>query len=210
MVILTKVVPCGQTEYKLQNGVKSFFRNLYSVTQRLLWYDRIQNKKILILYRHRLLWLDVDDYNSNVLMLRSIEHNIEHLPIESMKRSEAPSHTNPSFKKKAKPDRLREVAVRIPPPQSKIVKILPTPFNAKQLKSLQYLLSAAAYASILETSTTNTSGLREKCYNFYHGYDEDHIEVVKNFLAGNDRFHTLWDAGRIASGMLRKQEAPEK
>ena len=98
-----------------------------------------------------------------------------------MKRSEAPSHTNPSFKKKAKPDRLREVAVRMPPPQSKIVKILPTPFNAKQLKSLQYLLSAAAYASILETLTTNTSGLREKCYNFYHGYDEDHIGVVKTF-----------------------------
>ena len=49
-----------------------------------------------------------------------------------MKRSEAPSHTNPSFKKKAKPDRLREVAVRMPPPQSKIVKILPTPLNAKQ------------------------------------------------------------------------------
>ena len=117
-----------------------------------------------------------------------------------MKRSEAPSHTNPSFKKKAKPDRLREVAVRMPPPQSKIVKILPTPLNAKQLKSLQYLLSAAAYASILETSTTNTSGLRDKCYNFYHGYDEDHIGVVKNFLAGNDRFHILWDAGRIASG----------
>ena len=118
-----------------------------------------------------------------------------------MKRSEAPSHTNPSFKKKAEPDRLREVAVRMPLPQSKIVKILPTPLNAKQLKSLQYLLSAAAYASILETSTTNTSGLREKCYIFFHGYEEDHIGVVKNFLAGNDRFHILWDAGRIASGL---------
>ena len=68
-----------------------------------------------------------------------------------MKRSEAPSHTNPIFKKKAKPDRLREVAVRMPPPQSKNVKNSPTPLNAKQLKSLQYLLSAAAYASILET-----------------------------------------------------------
>ena len=96
-----------------------------------------------------------------------------------MKRSEAPSHTNPFFKKKAKPDRLREVAIRMPPPQSKIVKILSTPLNAKQLKSLQYLLSAATYASILETSTTNTSGLREKCYNFYHGYDKDHIGVGK-------------------------------
>ena len=115
--------------------------------------------------------------------------NIALIPIESMKRSEAPSHTNPSFKKKAKPDRLREVAVRMPPPQSKNVKISRTNLNDKQLKSLQYLLSAAAYASILETSTTNTSGLREKCYNYYHGYDEDHIGVVKNFLAGNDRFH---------------------
>ena len=46
----------------------------------------------------------------------------------------------------------------------------------------------------------NTSDLREKCYNFYHGYDEDHIGVVKISLAGNDGFHILWDSGRIASG----------
>ena len=75
---LPKVVPCGQTEYKIENGVNSFFCNLYSVTQRLLWYDRIQNKKIFILYRHRLLWFYVDDYKSKVLMLRSIEHRTQH------------------------------------------------------------------------------------------------------------------------------------
>ena len=76
--IYSKVVPCGQTEYKIQNGVNSFFCILYSVTQRLLWYDRIQNKKLFILYRHRLLWVYVDDYKSKVLMLRSIEHRAQH------------------------------------------------------------------------------------------------------------------------------------
>ena len=62
-----------------------------------------------------------------------------------MKRSEAPSNLKPSFKKKAKPDRLKETAVRMPPPtQPKTVRVSPTPLNAKQLKSLQFLLSGAS------------------------------------------------------------------
>ena len=118
-----------------------------------------------------------------------------------MKRSEAPSNLKPSFRKKAKPDRLKETAVRMPPPtQPKTVRISPTPLNAKQLKSLQFLLSGASYASVLETEKTNATGLREKCSDHYHGVDEDRIGVVKNFLLGNDRFHVLWDSGRIASG----------
>jgi hypothetical protein len=124
-----------------------------------------------------------------------------HSSIVKMKRSLAPSNKNTSFKKKPKAERLKETAVRMPPPPPpRVAKQNLTPLNAKQLKSLQYLLCAAAYASVLESSTTNGDGLRDKCYKNYHGSDDDHIGVVQNFLEGNDRYSILWDSGRIASG----------
>ena len=57
-----------------------------------------------------------------------------------------------------------------------------------QLKSLHYLLSAASYLPVLEGSTLSKAGLREKCYQAYHGINDDHVGVVKNFLDGTGRF----------------------
>ena len=86
-----------------------------------------------------------------------------------MKRFEAPSQSNSSFKKKMKAD----VAVRITPSLPKVAEVAQTSLTAKQLKSLQYLLSAAAYATVIEAATIHGAGLREKCYKHDHGYDEE-------------------------------------
>ena len=53
---------------------------------------------------------------------------------------------------------------------------------------------------MLEGSTLNIAGIREKCSKTYHGYDEDHVGMAENFLDGRGRFNVLWDSGRIASG----------
>jgi hypothetical protein len=118
-----------------------------------------------------------------------------------MKRSGAPSNSRPSgASKKMKPTKVAESAV-----VKKDLKPLaksgpPPPITAKQQKAFHFLLSAAAYISVLEGNTDSTDGLREQCARFYHGFDEDNIGVAGNFLEGNGRFGVLWDDDVIKPG----------
>lgn len=108
-----------------------------------------------------------------------------------MKRSAAPSLSRPDVSKRMK-------AGSSQPSQNKSSRS--TPVTAKQQKAFHFLISAAAYNSISEGGTTNHEGLRDLCSKLYHGYDEDHIGMVGNFLEGNGRFNVLWDDGKISSG----------
>lgn len=112
-----------------------------------------------------------------------------------MKRSEAPSHSNLAGLLK----KNRDSQVKAEPRKSsKVVKFVPsTPLTAKQLKVFHYLLAAAAYTSVIEGNTENMAGIRESCFRNYHGYDEDHIGVVGNFLQENGRFGVLWDDEKV-------------
>lgn len=115
----------------------------------------------------------------------------------TMKRSSAPS-LNQRIPKVTKTSHMREASGK----GSKAVKSASSPpsLTATQLKSLHYLLSAASYLSVLEGSTLSKAGLREKCYQAYHGINDDHVGVVKNFMDGTGRFEILWENGRFHNG----------
>lgn len=126
----------------------------------------------------------------------------------TMKRSAAPSkYSNGVASKKMKIEKIHEShSNRKPANDSQLVprnpKTLPsTPLNAKQQKAFHFLLSAAAYISVIEGKSDSTSNLREKCAINYHGYDDDHIGVAGNFLEGKGRYEILWQDGRISSGL---------
>ena len=115
----------------------------------------------------------------------------------TMKRSSAPS-LNQRIPKVTKTSHMREASGK----GSKAVKSASSSpsLTATQLKSLHYLLSAASYLSVLEGSTLSKAGLREKCYQAYHGINDDHVGVVKNFMDGTGRFEILWENGRFHNG----------
>ena len=75
------------------------------------------------------------------------------------------------------------------------------PLNHKQLKAIQNLISGASYFSVLESNAMAGVKIRERCYMYYHGYDDDHPGFLRLFLAGNGRFRVLWDDDRIISGL---------
>ena len=115
-----------------------------------------------------------------------------------MKRSDVPSNHYPSNSKMSRTSHSREAPAIV---SAKRAKYIPPPsLTAKQLKAFQYLVCGASYISILEGGTMNKAGLRDKCAKTFHGYDEDHLGVVHNFLEGNGRFEVIWDNGRIACG----------
>ena len=117
-----------------------------------------------------------------------------------MKHSAAPNSTNSFVSKRSKSSHSRPATAK-PASHAKPVKYIPPPpLTAKQQKSFHWLLSGASYISVLEGSTLNIAGIREKCSKTYHGYDEDHVGMAENFLDGRGRFNVLWDSGRIASG----------
>ena len=106
---------------------------------------------------------------------------------------------------------MAAAAVRAPS-QQKVVRHDPaSSIDSKQLKSLQYLLTGASYLSVLEGSTTNKEGLRDRCLKTYHGYDEDHLGLVHAFLEGDGRFEVLWSGDIFQTGFghltgLRKHD----
>lgn len=125
-----------------------------------------------------------------------------------MKRSAAPSATNNgAASKKMRPTKNEECeSNRKPPSASQLVPRVPktipaTPLNARQQKAFHYLLSGASYVSVIEGNADNIPKLREKCAINFHGYDDDHIGVVRDFLEGNGRFDLLWTDGRISGGL---------
>ena len=119
----------------------------------------------------------------------SEQKNIFHLDIAciiiyNMKRSSAPSS-------RAKPKR------------QKSLKIVATPLKKNQLKSLHYLLSAASYITVLGCGQMAGKKIRDCCFKFYHGYDDDNIGVAKMMLAGQGRFRVLWESSSSSSGSSR-------
>lgn len=123
-----------------------------------------------------------------------------------MKRSAAPSHTSSSStSKKMKPSKGNDKSSNRndPSPLPLIIKsVAPPPIiNTKQQKAFHFLVSAASYISVLEGSTDSAEGVQKLIYRYYHGYDDDNIGVVENFLQGNGRFGVLWDDGRIIYGL---------
>lgn len=93
--------------------------------------------------------------------------------------------------------------------RQKTVRITAPSLRKNQLKALQYLISAASYISVLSSGQMAGNKIRDYCYRFYHGYDEDNIGVAKMMLAGEGRFRVLWesssstssaDSSRIANG----------
>lgn len=121
-----------------------------------------------------------------------------------MKRSAAPSNTHTSVAyKKMKPTKVVETLVVkkvLKPLKVEAVSAPPPPITAKQQKAFHFLLSAAAYNSVLEGNTDCTDGIRDLCGKFYHGFDEDNVGVAENFLQGNGRFGVLWDDDVIGPG----------
>jgi hypothetical protein len=123
-----------------------------------------------------------------------------------MKRSDAPSHKIPS--RSSKKPKLTKAIIKEPSGAKNEMKPLkvsakinpPAPINSKQQKAFHFLISAASYNSVLEGNTDSMDGIRDLCYKFYHGFDEDNIGMAANFLEGNGKFGVLWDDGRIASG----------
>ena len=116
-----------------------------------------------------------------------------------MKLSAAPSLTKSATSKKQKQsvptEQLRKVA-----PASKMTKTKVQSLSVKQLKAFHSLLSAASYTSVLEDTQMGIKGIRDKCYQHYHGYDRDHIGVLRMFLEGSGRYRVLWDGDRIING----------
>lgn len=118
-----------------------------------------------------------------------------------MKRSAAPSHSKSSTAKKQKMSVSTEPVRKIQPATTKMTKAVKVPaLSAKQLKAFHFLLSAASYISVLEDTQMGIGKIRDKCYQHYHGYDRDHIGVLRMFLEGTGRFKVLWDTGRIING----------
>ena len=107
-----------------------------------------------------------------------------------MKRPLAPSHAKPTVKKAKKTD-MRDV------PKDSVAA---QPLTARQLKSFQFLISAASYSAI-DADSFETPELKRRLYGYYHGNDEDTTGgLVGDFLAGYGAFSVLWDSGRIAAG----------
>lgn len=110
-----------------------------------------------------------------------------------MKRKSCPSYHNPSKSKMSKTSHSREVSVKS---NNKVVKYV----SPLSVKAFQYLVSGASYLYVLEGSTTNKAGARDRCAKNFYGYDDDHLGVVRNFFEGRGRFEVLWDNDRIATG----------
>jgi hypothetical protein len=77
--------------------------------------------------------------------------------------------------------------------EKKVKKISDPPLKAKQLKLLQFLLSAVSFLGVLEGSQDNVRNIRDMCGKYYHGYDNDHVGHAKLFLDAKSRFKVLWE-----------------
>lgn len=124
-----------------------------------------------------------------------------------MKRPPAPSTAEAVTSKRQKTTSLSQSSVQSSKPQKSFTAMSSVshpkapPLSAKQLKVFQYLLTAVSYFSVLESNPMAGAKMREKCYMFYHGYDEDHPGYLNQFLLGNGRFRIIWDDDRIISGL---------
>ena len=113
-----------------------------------------------------------------------------------MKRPTESTKSNPSVKKAKTAD------IRDAPAES----VSAQPLTAKQLKAFQCLMAAASFTVVMKgcnhgTLVLGTTAERKKCYDYYHGHNEDTKGgLVRNFLTGFGRFGILWDSGRIAAG----------
>ena len=138
-----------------------------------------------------------DGYRSTFHRYRFV-HLVDHF--QTMKRQSASSYHNPSKLTMSKTSHSREVSAK-PTYLPKVVKYVPPPsLTAKQLKAFQYLDPGVSFLTVLEGLTTNKTKMRDRCAKTFHGYDDDHLGVVNNFLTGQGRFDVLWEDDRIASG----------
>ena len=192
---MSRLVRYALTKYKI---------NSFSVLSRprSLWSYKIQNQQLLCFCRVTVRYArQKTDYISLIVVRGCTSHvTIIFIPRFTMKRSSAPS-LNQKIPKVSKNSHTREASVRAPS-QSKSIKLLPAQpsLTAPQLKALHYLLAAASYLSVLEGNTLSKAGLRDKCYQAYHGIDDDQVGVVRNFMDGTGRFEILWQNGRIHNG----------
>ena len=67
------------------------------------------------------------------------------------------------------------------------------PLKAKQLKLLQFLISAVSFLGVLESTQDNVRNIRNMCGKYYHGYDNDHVGHAKLFMDAKSRFKVLWE-----------------
>ena len=61
--------------------------------------------------------------------------------------------------------------VKAPKPKAKISKeVVEAPLKSKQLKILQYLVSASSFITVLESNQDNIRNIRDMSSKYYHGY----------------------------------------
>ena len=191
--------PCGltKTKYKIEAFFDSFCTLCYLVPCRASKYKKCT---FLILSSPRILWCHVANYKSE---MSSSNWAVTH--ILNMKRGAALSNVAASKKQKkiasSQPYSQSSKSLRPSPAvMATVSKSKAAPLNHKQLKAIQNLISGASYFSVLESNTMAEVKIRERCYMYYHGYD-DHPGFLRLFLAGNGRFRVLWDDDRIISGL---------
>jgi hypothetical protein len=103
------------------------------------------------------------------------------------------------MKKSSAPSKLKA-----PKSKPKISKeVVEPPLKSKQLKILQYLVSASRFINVLKSTQDNIRNIRDMSSKYYHGYGLDVQGKAKDFLAGKFRYRVLWEntCGEMSSNI---------